>query len=60
LVSARTATLTPIMILIDAHPPAAERLHVDDTTVPVLAPGETDVGRFWTSMLDDAPFFRSH
>jgi hypothetical protein len=38
-VGASTATLTPLMILIDAHVLAAERLHGDDTTVPVLAAG---------------------
>jgi transposase len=55
-VGASTATLTPLMILIDAHALAAERLHGDDTTVPVLAAGRTDVGRFWTYVRDDAPF----
>jgi transposase len=55
-VGASTATLTPLMILIDAHALAAERLHGDDTTVPVLAAGKTDVGRFWTYVRDDAPF----
>jgi transposase len=55
-VGASTATITPLMILIDAHVLAAERLHGDDTTVPVLAAGRTDVGRFWTYVRDDAPF----
>ena len=27
---------------------AAERLHGDDTTVPVLAAGKTDTGWIWT------------
>jgi transposase len=55
-VGASTATIMPLMILIDAHALAAERLHGDDTTVPVLAAGRTDVRRFWTYVRDDAPF----
>ena len=35
---------------------AAERLHGDDTTVPVLAKTRTDVGRLWTYVRDDRPF----
>jgi hypothetical protein len=35
---------------------AAERLHGDDTTVPVLAKGRTDTGRLWVYVRDDRPF----
>ncbi len=35
---------------------AAERLHGDDTTVPVLARGKADIGRCWTYVRDDRPF----
>jgi hypothetical protein len=35
---------------------AAERLHGDDTTVPVLAQGKTDTGRLWAYVRDDKPF----
>jgi transposase len=35
---------------------AAERLHGDDTTVPVLAKGKTVTGRCWTYVRDDRPF----
>jgi transposase len=35
---------------------AAERLHGDDTTVPLLAQGKTDTGRLWTYVRDDRPF----
>ena len=35
---------------------AAERLHGDDTTVPVLAEGKTDTGRCWVYLRDDEPF----
>ena len=33
--------------LIRAHVFAGERVHGDDTTVPVLAKGQTDKGRLW-------------
>ena len=36
-----TATLAPLIELIRDHLLAAERLHGDDTTVPVLAKGKT-------------------
>ncbi|WP_348641918.1 IS66 family transposase [Mesorhizobium sp. B2-5-4] len=42
--------------LIEAHVLAAERLHGDDTTVPILARGKTDTGRIWTYVRDDRPF----
>ena len=42
--------------LIEAHVLAAERLHGDDTTVPILAPGKTITGRIWTYVRDDRPF----
>ncbi|RIV83596.1 IS66 family transposase [Aurantiacibacter zhengii] len=35
---------------------AAERLHIDDTTVPVLAKTRTITGRLWTYVRDDRPF----
>ena len=35
---------------------AAERIHGDDTTVPVLATGKTVTGRLWTYVRDDRPF----
>src|SRR3712207_6379953 len=55
-VGAGTADLAPLMALIDAHVLAAERLHGDDTTVPVLARGQTITGRVWTYVRDDRPF----
>jgi transposase len=50
------AALDPLRRLIEAHVLAAERLHGDDTTVPVLAKGKTDTGRCWVYVRDDAPF----
>jgi hypothetical protein len=35
---------------------AAERLHGDDTTVPVLSRGKCDIARCWTYVRDDRPF----
>ena len=35
---------------------AAERLHGDDTKVPVLARGRCATGRAWVYVRDDAPF----
>ena len=35
---------------------AAERLHADDTTVPILAKGKTITGHIWTYVRDDRPF----
>src|SRR3546814_774021 len=46
----------PIYRLIEAHVLAAERLHGDDTTVPVLAKGKTDTARLWVYVRDDRPF----
>ena len=40
-VGACTAALQPLHALIEAHVLAAERLHGDDTTVPILAKGKT-------------------
>ena len=42
--------------LIAAHVLAAERLHGDDTLVPVLAKGKTATGRAWVYVRDDRPF----
>lgn len=55
-VGASTALLAPLVALIRAHVMAAERLHGDDTTVPVLARGKTITGRLWVYVRDDRPF----
>jgi transposase len=55
-VGACAATLRPLHELIKAHVFAAERVHGDDTTVPVLAKGKTRTGRIWTYVRDDRPF----
>src|SRR6266568_4103635 len=55
-VGAAAATLMPLVEVIRAHVFAAERIHADDTTVPVLAKGKTRTGRVWTYVRDDRPF----
>ena len=55
-VGAACFALMPIFKLIEAHVFAAERLHGDDTTVPVMAKGKTDTGRLWNYVRDDRPF----
>jgi transposase len=50
------AARNPLWRLIEAHVMAAERLHADDTTVPVLAEGKTDIARCWIYLRDDEPF----
>jgi transposase len=55
-VGAATMALAPLHDLIARHVLAAERLHADDTTVPILAKGKTDTGRIWTYVRDDKPF----
>ena len=55
-VGACCAVLAPLLERIEAHVFAAERLHGDDTTVPVLARGKTDLGRCWVYVRDDRPF----
>ena len=54
-VGACTTVLRPLHDLIAAHVLAAERIHGDDTTVPVLAKGKTDTARAWVYVRDDAP-----
>ncbi len=50
--------LRPLVDAIGAHVMAADRVHADDTTVPVLDPGrgKTKTGRLWCYVRDDRPF----
>ena len=50
------ALLRPLYDLIGAHVLAGDRVHGDDTTVPVLAKGKTMTGRAWVYVRDDRPF----
>jgi len=54
-VGACAVALKPLHTLIEAHVLAAERLHGDDTTVPILAKGKTVTGHIWTYVRDDRP-----
>jgi transposase len=49
--------LEPLVEAIRRYVLGAEKLHADDTPVPVLAPGngKTKIGRLWTYVRDDRP-----
>jgi transposase len=56
-VGASAATLMPLVEAIRSYVFAAERIHADDTTMPVLAKGKTRTGQLWTYYVrDDGPF----
>jgi transposase len=55
-VGSSTASLMPLVLEVRTHVFAAERLHGDDTTVPVLAKERTRIGRVWGYVRDDRPF----
>lgn len=55
-VGACSVALQPIHDLIRTHVLGAERLHADDTTVPLMAKGGTQTARLWTYLRDDRPF----
>jgi transposase len=48
--------LRPLYELIRAHVFAGDRVHGDETPVPVLAKHQTRKGRLWTYVRDDQPF----
>jgi transposase len=50
--------MRPLVDAVGAHVMAADRVHADDTTVPVLDPGRgrTKTGRLWSYVRDDRPF----
>ncbi len=50
--------LEPLVEALRHHVMSAEKLHADDTPVPVLAPGngKTKTGRLWTYVRDDRPW----
>ena len=56
LVGAACVALAPAFKHLEALVFAAERVHGDDTTVPVLARGKTDIARAWVYVRDDRPF----
>jgi transposase len=56
LVGAACVALEPVFRHMEACVFAAARVHGDDTTVPVLARGQTDIARAWVYVRDDRPF----
>ena len=52
-----SALFEPLVEALRRHVLGAEKLHADDTPVPVLAPGngKTKTGRLWTYVRDDRP-----
>ena len=55
-VGACAMVLKPLYEALRAHVFAAERIHGDDTPVPVLARARRGPGRLWTYVRDDRPF----
>jgi transposase len=57
-VGATAAVLKPLVDALATDVLAGDNLHVDDTPVPVLAPGtgKTKTGRLWTYVRDERPF----
>src|SRR5438477_6772631 len=61
-VGATAAALAPLIDALAADVMASNTLHVDDTPVPVLAPGtgKTKTGRLWVYVRDERPFAGDH
>src|SRR5579862_4807599 len=57
-VGATAAALQPLIDALASDVMTSETLHVDDTPVPVLAPGagKTKTGRLWVYVRDERPF----
>jgi transposase len=56
LVGATCVALEPAFKHIEAMVFAGKRIHGDDTTVPVMARGQTDIAHIWVYVRDDRPF----
>lgn len=56
-VGGASTLLAPLLAALERYVLSAEKLHGDDTPVPVLAPGtgKTKTGRLWTYVRDDRP-----
>ena len=55
-----SALMRPLVATLERHVLAADRLHADDTPVPVLAPGtgKTSTGRLWAYLRERAVLCR--
>ncbi len=56
LIGATCVALKPVYDLIKSMVFTGERVHGDDTTVPVMARGQTDIARVWVYVRNDRPF----
>jgi transposase len=56
LIGATCVALKPVYAFIKTIVFTGGRIHGDDTTVPVLAQGQTDIARVWVYVRDDRPF----
>jgi transposase len=56
-IGAAARLLAPLVDVVGRYVSAAEKVHTDDTPVPVLDPGrgKTKTGRLWTYVRDDRP-----
>ena len=56
-VGGASGLLQPLVEALRRHVMSAQKVHADDTPVPVLAPGlgRTKLGRLWTYVRDDRP-----
>jgi transposase len=55
-IGAVCAVTKPIFDCLERHVFAGERIHGDDSTVPVIAKGKTAIARIWDYVRDDKPF----
>jgi transposase len=55
-VGSTVVAVDPVIEALRTYVLSAERIHADDTTVPVLAKLKTVTGRIWTYVRDDRPF----
>jgi transposase len=56
LIGATCVALKPVYDFIKSMVFTGERVHGDDTTVPVMARGQTDIARVWVYVRNDRPF----
>jgi hypothetical protein len=55
-IGAICVAVKPLVLAIEAHVFAGDRVHGDDTTVPRLAKYKTDITRVWGYVRNDQPF----
>lgn len=55
-IGAISVVTKPLFMLLEAYVMGGDRLHADDTTLPLLAKYKTDIARIWDYVRDDSPF----